>query len=123
MFSSIRCAAAWGGWREGLTHWAMVLGDQPHLRTESLRALIEFAAAHSSKICQPTSDGHGRHPVFLPKEDFVELAKSRAENLKAFLQMRDDRLSYLQLADPGLGLDIDRPADYQQALKLYNPHP
>src|ERR1051326_7538368 len=32
MFSSIQCAAAWRGWEEPLTHWAVVLGDQPHLR-------------------------------------------------------------------------------------------
>src|SRR5262245_31955866 len=31
MFSSIRCAAEWSGWRDGLTHWVIVLGDQPHL--------------------------------------------------------------------------------------------
>src|SRR6266571_6187375 len=36
MLSSIQCAAAWAGWNRGLTHWAIVLGDQPHLRRETL---------------------------------------------------------------------------------------
>src|SRR6266403_85663 len=31
MFSSILCAAQWTGWRADLTHWAIVLGDQPHI--------------------------------------------------------------------------------------------
>src|SRR6476646_9047156 len=31
MFSSIRAAAAWSGWTPELTHWAIVLGDQPHV--------------------------------------------------------------------------------------------
>src|SRR5438094_8718530 len=39
MFSSIQCASAWGGWNSALTHWIIVLGDQPHLRPESLREL------------------------------------------------------------------------------------
>ena len=30
MFSSIQCAAQWSGWQAALTHWAIVLGDQPH---------------------------------------------------------------------------------------------
>jgi molybdenum cofactor cytidylyltransferase len=63
MFSSIRCAAAWEGWHADLTHWVVVLGDQPHLRLESLRPLIDFAAVHPESVCQPSWNGHGRHPV------------------------------------------------------------
>src|SRR6267143_6254739 len=33
MFSSIQCAARRPGWKMSLTHWALALGDQPHLRT------------------------------------------------------------------------------------------
>src|SRR6266699_557070 len=42
MMSSIQCAAAWPGWNGPLTHWVIVLGDQPHLRQETLRELVEF---------------------------------------------------------------------------------
>ena len=42
MFSSILCAAHWHGWRREIASWAIVLGDQPHLRTETLRVLLEF---------------------------------------------------------------------------------
>src|SRR6266404_6047366 len=44
MMSSIQCAAAWPGWNAPLTHWIIVLGDQPHLRQETLRELVEFAS-------------------------------------------------------------------------------
>jgi CTP:molybdopterin cytidylyltransferase MocA len=50
---------------------------------------------------------------------FRELAASEEANLKVALQKHNDRLCYLHLADAGFGLDIDRPADYQEALKLY----
>ena len=42
MFSSIVCAANWCGWQKEISSWAMVLGDQPHLRSETLRRLREF---------------------------------------------------------------------------------
>ena len=46
MFSSIQCAAQWKGWRAGLSHWAVALGDQPHLKETTLKQMLEFAASH-----------------------------------------------------------------------------
>src|SRR5262249_32574667 len=34
MFSSVQSAANWTEWSQTLTHWALLLGDQPHLRSE-----------------------------------------------------------------------------------------
>jgi molybdenum cofactor cytidylyltransferase len=118
MFSSVQCAANWDRWREGITHWAIVLGDQPHLRIETLRQIVEFSASHPEKICQPARAGRPRHPVLLPKAAFRELARSHAENLKAFLAAADPAL--LELDDLGLDLDIDLPEDYQKALEIWN---
>ena len=44
MFGSILCAARWEGWRHDVTHFALVLGDQPHLPSGMLRKLIRFSA-------------------------------------------------------------------------------
>src|SRR5260370_19143063 len=44
MFSSIRCAARWQGWNTTLSQWAIVLGDQPHVRSATLGRLLSFAA-------------------------------------------------------------------------------
>ncbi len=46
MFSSVQCAARWRGWNPGLTHWAIVLGDQPHLQRATLATLLDAAAQH-----------------------------------------------------------------------------
>src|SRR6476646_3529895 len=43
MFSSIQCAAAWEGWEKDLTHFAIILGDQPPLATAPLSAVVQFA--------------------------------------------------------------------------------
>ena len=119
MFSSIQCASAWPGWTAGLTHWVIMLGDQPHLHDETLRALLDFAAANPNKISQPSRSGRPRHPVVLPKGTWTELPNSTAENLKMFLQTRLQGTACCEQSDPGLELDIDQPEDYERACQLY----
>jgi len=117
MFTSIQCAAAWPGRQAALTHWAIVLGDQPHLRRQMLRQVLDFSAAHPTQVCQPARRGHGRHPVLLPKEIFQQLAGTKATALKEFIGSLAGRIALLEIDDPGLDLDIDRPGDYERALK------
>jgi len=119
MFSSIQCAAAWREWNSALTHWFIVLGDQPHLRLETLRTLLGLAAAHPEKICQPSRRGRPRHPVVLPKAIFERLKDSREETLKQFLQNNPSAVTLREMDDCGLDFDMDTPADYEKALRLF----
>jgi len=119
MFSSVQCAAAWRGWAPDLQHLAIVLGDQPHLSIETLRAVSEFAARHPQRICQPTHGGRRRHPVFLPSDLLPALAGSNAGTLKEFLAPHAAEVSLIEVADPGLDFDIDTPADYEIALRRF----
>lgn len=118
MFSSVQCAVRWTEWQAGLTHWAVVLGDQPHVRLKTLRVLIEFAAAHPQKICLPFQGGHRRHPVVVPQPAFQRLQTSTAVDLKQFLSSED--VALCQLDDPGLALDMDRPEDYELAIRFFH---
>jgi len=118
MFSSVQCAAAWGEWNSVLTHWVIVLGDQPHLHAETLSALLNFAGAHPEKICQPSRRGRPRHPVVLPKAIFERLKDSREETLKQFLQNNASAVTLREVDDYGLDFDMDTPADYEKALQL-----
>lgn len=122
MFSSIQCAAEWPGWQAALTHWAFVLGDQPHLRPQTLRQVLDFSAAHPTKVCQPARCGHGRHPVLLPQTVFRQLAGSTAATLKEFLLGRSREVALCEVDDPGMEVDIDRPEDYDQAVELAAKH-
>jgi molybdenum cofactor cytidylyltransferase len=117
MFSSIQCAAQWPGWNRTLTHWAIVLGDQPHLRYDTLQRTVEFSFAHPGRVCQPGRAGHGRHPVIFPKAVFRTLAKSSAADLKEFLRAMTNRVALCELDDSGLDLDLDRPEDYERAVR------
>ena len=115
MFSSILCAANWPGWKKEIATWAIVLGDQPHLRPETLQQLLEFQLANPDAICQLEFDGHARHPVLLPQQAFKELKNSRTKTLKDFLKQTSIRCLRCPVDDPGLALDLDTPEDYEQA--------
>jgi molybdenum cofactor cytidylyltransferase len=119
MFSSIICAADWSGWEREIGAWVIVLGDQPHLRLETLRTLLRFHSTHADAICQPEFDGRARHPVILPRPAFDGLKGSPAETLDVFLKLIPcRRVRCVIKNDPGLALDMDAPEDYRQASNL-----
>ena len=114
MFSSIQCAAPWKGWKAGLTHWAIILGDQPQLSREALQTIIGFSVANPSRICLLRQGGHRRHPVLIPRQEFAELANSGATDLKFYLDSRPIAAALCDLNDAALELDIDTPEDYER---------
>jgi molybdenum cofactor cytidylyltransferase len=116
MFSSIVCAANWTGWRPEISSWAVALGDQPHLRPETLRQLLEFSGQNKGAICQPMLGGHARHPVILPLQTFAGLKHSVAATLKDFLNLAASPRVQLPVDDGGLLLDMDTPEDYKRLI-------
>src|ERR1035437_8561958 len=119
MFSSIVCATSWTGWKPGLNAWAIVLGDQPHLRPDTLRGLLAFYSDHTDAICQPSYDGRARHPVLLSRQVLQGLKHSRAETLKDGLQNTACPLNECSIQDSGLALDLDSPEDYDIATSFH----
>lgn len=116
MFSSIQCAASWSGWSEALTHWVLVLGDQPHLQLTTFEQLLDFVRQNPDRVCQPLCRSQWRHPVVLPKPVFERLSSSKEQTLREFLE-GCDRAGFA-CDDPGLDHDIDTPEDYQKALEM-----
>lgn len=119
MFGSIQCAARWKGWNPDASHWLITLGDQPQIRWETHKALVEHTFVHSEQICQPAFQGRAKHPVILPRDMFQSLAEAEEPDLKQFLADRADRIALMDSTDPGLDFDLDTPADYQEALRRF----
>ena len=117
MFESVRSAARWSGWRKAITHAALILGDQPLIKEETLDQLIAFAQSHRDTVCQLVQGGHRRHPVVFPLATFGELARTNSATLKEFLEPIRQRTALCECDDAGLSLDLDRPEDYVEALK------
>jgi molybdenum cofactor cytidylyltransferase len=118
MFSSILCAANWNGWNEKIRSFVIVLGDQPHLRLDKLRELLDFHALHADSICQPLFEGRERHPVILPRAAFEALMASRAGTLKDFLKLIACPAVQYPVKDSSLALDMDTPEDYKRLKDL-----
>ncbi|HXF09256.1 MAG TPA: nucleotidyltransferase family protein, partial [Desulfuromonadaceae bacterium] len=99
MIGSVVCAAAWTGWAGDLSQWAIVLGDQPHLRMETLRTVLECAAQNPSKVCQPACSGRAGHPVILPADVFRALTGTDPGTLKDFLKPFSARTVHCSVTD------------------------
>ena len=118
MFSSIQSAANWPGWNPELTHWAITLGDQPHLKETTLQQLLDFGARNPDKICQPMRGERRKHPVLLARRFFHELKSTSAGDLKMFLVEHASDLSGFESNDAGLDLDMDTREDYERARRI-----
>jgi molybdenum cofactor cytidylyltransferase len=116
MFSSIQAAASWSGWNAGLTHIAVTLGDQPHVRVETLRKLLEAVQRNPNTILQPCFNGRPKHPIIFHITDFRSLAETKHETLRDFLAV--SKRTLVDVDDSGLNLDLDYPADYEKARAL-----
>lgn len=114
MFSSVLCAAKWAAAQPEISHWAIILGDQPHLRPEDLRALLDLSAQNKTAICQWMCGGKTGHPVMLPHSLIQGLAASTAGTLKEFLKLTAAPRVQLEVSDAGLLLDMDTPEDYKR---------
>lgn len=121
MFSSVQCAARWNGWNPALTHWAFVLGDQPHVKFGTLKQVLDFAAANVESICQPSRHSRPRHPVIVPGNVLSRLAASEAAHLKRFLLTQSELTALCEIDDPALDLDLDTPEDYKHVLRAFPP--
>jgi len=119
MFSSIRCASR-THWPAETTHFAIVLGDQPHLKKLTLQKLLHTVEEEFDSICQPRHSGSFHHPVILPRRFFNQIADTKAQILSDFLH--GQHIEPCDVDDPGLAIDIDVAADYEAALRVESVH-
>jgi molybdenum cofactor cytidylyltransferase len=119
MFSSIQTAARYANWDKELSHFVLTLGDQPHLRRETLEAILSFAGKTPTYIVQPSYQERRKHPVIFPQNLWQELALTNVQTLREFLQLHHPAVRTMEFADPGMALDIDTPADYQRSLEIH----
>lgn len=118
MFSSIQTAAAWPGWLSDITHFALILGDQPQITATTLEALLRSARERPT-IYQPSRNHRPKHPIIFPAGEFRDIAESKCETLREHLEQKERIL--VEMDESSLEVDLDCPADYEAAVKLANP--
>ena len=90
-------------------------GDMPYVRAETVRAVI---AEWTNKrgIVSPRYKGKRGHPVALPiafRDEIV--ATPSSSNLHEVIKKHLDQRVDLDVDDPGVGRDVDRPEDLASA--------
>jgi CTP:molybdopterin cytidylyltransferase MocA len=115
MMGSVVTAAARALQDATLSHLVIVLGDQPELRTETLREILQACAAAPDKIVRVVFEGKAGHPLALPMNVLAELSVTSSETLRDFLRLKEMPGCDLTCHDSGVLLDLDTPDDYARA--------
>ncbi len=93
----------------------VVLGDQPQIKAEVVRLVVEQYRQTRSKLIVPSYQMRRGHPWLLAREYRAELAGlSRDESLRIFLNRHAADIHYLTVDTPTILADLDTPEDYQR---------
>lgn len=124
MYGSVRLALGWPGWDPGITHLLLALSDQPQIRATTVSALQELARTNPGKIIQPWREGRRRHPVIVPVATARGIVRDPAfTSLREALDAHREAIQTLAVDDPGTEIDLDSPADYDEAVERFAPGP
>jgi molybdenum cofactor cytidylyltransferase len=93
------------------------LADHPLVSAATIRVLLARHRAEPATIFIPTCDGRSGHPVLLPRPVADELFT--LSTLRDVVHRSAQRCRRLEVADPGVTLDMDTPDDYRRALALW----
>jgi molybdenum cofactor cytidylyltransferase len=87
--------------------------DVPLLRADTVRTLLTAFAASTTAIARVTYQGRHGHPVVFARSMFDALRHADpARGAKAVLHAHLDALLNVEVDDPAVLHDIDRPEDY-----------
>lgn len=116
MLSSVRCGLR--ALPDDCQAVAVVLGDQPGITPELLRRLVRAFEAGPRSIVLPVYGGRGGHPlVFAARYRDEVLTRFDGIGLRGLLQAHPDQVQPVEVESASVLDDIDRPADYQRALR------
>lgn len=110
MFSSVRA----GIQHVESNHFFIIPGDQPVVKTETFKLMLEY----NDNIVIPRYKGKKGHPVLFNSSLVNEILEyPDTEILRNYIHSKEVKI--IDVDDPGIGMDVDTPEDYQQVLKYY----
>ncbi|WDP91536.1 MAG: nucleotidyltransferase family protein [Desulfobacter sp.] len=94
-----------------------LLGDQPLVRAETLLTLREAARNHPGSILIPVFKGRRGNPVYFDACFFPELRQVSGDmGGRVLIGRHPHAVREIAVDDPGIGMDIDTPEDYEDLL-------
>jgi molybdenum cofactor cytidylyltransferase len=93
----------------------LCLVDHPAISVEVLATLIERFESTQAPVLIPTHKGERGHPVVIHQTLFPELlALPTGEAANAVIRKYRDVTQFVEVADPGILLDVDDPGTYER---------
>jgi molybdenum cofactor cytidylyltransferase len=92
------------------------LVDHPTVQPETFGRLAAEYQLSEKPILVAQCRGHRGHPVLFDRSVFDELQQAPIDvGARAVVKSKADRVIYVDVDDPGVLLDLDTPADLEQA--------
>ena len=91
--------------------WIVALADMPYLKPTTVSALLD-ALRMGAGIAAPVHDGRRGNPVAFGRAHLPELLRLSGD-VGARRLLQDYPVQLVEVDDPGVHLDIDRPQDLQ----------
>jgi molybdenum cofactor cytidylyltransferase len=92
------------------------LADHPLVRLETFQAIVDSYNRTNQPIVIARHNSHRGHPVIFDRALFAELQSApEEEGARHVVNADPSRVAYVDLADPGINLDLDLPSDLTRA--------
>lgn len=92
-------------------------GDHPRVRPDTVRRLIEALDSGGAGLVLPVHNGQRGHPLLVAADLVPEIRRLDPQiGLRQLARRHADRLLELEVDDPGVLTDVDRPSDYARLL-------
>jgi molybdenum cofactor cytidylyltransferase len=102
---------------EGCSAVLLVLGDQPSITSSLVLKMIDAHGACGRRIIVPSYAGRRGHPLLFAADYVAEvLGGYDGVGVRGLLRSHPEDVFELDVADPGVAADVDRPADYRREL-------
>jgi molybdenum cofactor cytidylyltransferase len=116
MFSSVQAGVR--GLPSGLRAFFILPGDMPLVQPATLVRLIAEWDARPGGIVYPCHEGKRGHPPLIAADYIPEiLLATPSAVLRELLARHAEDARDIEVADPGILVDLDTPDDYQESLR------
>lgn len=93
----------------------IVLADQPFVRPETMRCILDLYRGSGKKIVVPFCKGKRGNPVLLNRSLFSEAMRLEGDmGCRAIFANHADVMAYVEVDDPAILVDIDTREDFER---------
>ena len=119
MFYSIQLGLK--GLSEPLEGVLLSPGDIPLIKAGTITSLLEERKRSCFNIIIPSFNNRRGHPILLGKEIISAVASYNGKDgMHGFLEEQKNYIHYINVQDEYMLMDLDKPEDYERALKIYS---